>query len=100
MDPDNRRPVDWALRRRLLASDEAPAKLDLIQRTLALRARRAESFDGGYESVEAGEDVCAFVRGGDVLVAVAVRPSRIPDFGAAWRSVAADRDGLVLFERS
>ena len=41
VDPDNRRPVDWELRRRLLASSEEPPKLRLIRETLALRARRA-----------------------------------------------------------
>ena len=73
VDPDNRRPVDWEERRRLLASSEPPAKLDLIRRTLALRARRPDAFSGSYEPLEAGEDVCAFTRGGEVLVAVAVR---------------------------
>ena len=73
VDPDNRRPVDWELRRRLLASGEPPAKLDLIRRTLAFRERRPAAFASTYEPVEAGEDVCAFLRGGEVLVAVAVR---------------------------
>jgi (1->4)-alpha-D-glucan 1-alpha-D-glucosylmutase len=72
VDPDNRRPVDWELRRRLLAG-EPPPKLDLIRRTLALRARRPAAFAGGYDPVEAGEAVCAFTRGGEVLVAVAAR---------------------------
>ena len=73
VDPDNRRPVDWELRRRLLASAEPPAKLDLIRRALALRERRPAAFASTYEPVEAGADVCAFLRGGEVLVAVAVR---------------------------
>ena len=73
VDPDNRRPVDWELRRRLLASVEPPAKLDLISRALALRERRPAAFASTYEPVEAGADVCAFLRGGEVLVAVAVR---------------------------
>ena len=73
VDPDNRRPVDWELRRRLIASGEPPAKLDLIRRALAFRERRPAAFASTYEPVEAGEDVCAFLRGGEVLVAVAVR---------------------------
>ena len=73
VDPDNRRPVDWELRRRLLASGDAPPKLDLIRRTLALRERRPAAFGSGYDPVDAGDDVCAFTRGGEVLVAVAVR---------------------------
>jgi (1->4)-alpha-D-glucan 1-alpha-D-glucosylmutase len=73
VDPDNRRPVDWELRRRLLASGQPPAKLDLIYRTLALRERRPAAFGSMYDPVEASADVCAFLRGGEVLVAVAVR---------------------------
>jgi (1->4)-alpha-D-glucan 1-alpha-D-glucosylmutase len=73
VDPDNRRPVDWELRRRLLASGKSPAKLDLIRRALALRERRQAAFASTYEPVEAGADVCAFTRGAEVLVAVAVR---------------------------
>ena len=53
VDPDNRRPVDWEARRRALASPEPPAKLDLIRRTLALRARRPAAFAGSYEPLEA-----------------------------------------------
>ncbi|HKP09356.1 MAG TPA: malto-oligosyltrehalose synthase, partial [Gaiella sp.] len=73
VDPDNRRPVDFDARRRLLASASPPPKLDLISRTLALRGRRAAAFAGAYEPVEAGEDVVSFTRGGEVLVAVALR---------------------------
>ncbi|NUT55275.1 MAG: malto-oligosyltrehalose synthase [Thermoleophilia bacterium] len=89
VDPDNRRPVDWELRRRLLASAEPPPKLELIRRTLALRERRAAAFAGSYEPLEAGEDVLAFVRGGEVLVAVSTRGDlrdvRLPPGG--WRNV-------------
>ena len=73
VDPDNRRPVDFEARRRLLASASPPPKLDLIRRALALRGRRPAAFAGAYEPVEAGEDVVAFIRGGEVLVAVALR---------------------------
>src|SRR5262249_37449096 len=74
VDPDNRRPVDWALRRRLLdglmggaAVKDESAKLALIWRTLQVRARRPEAFAGPYEPVEAGPDVCAFTRGGEIV---------------------------------
>jgi (1->4)-alpha-D-glucan 1-alpha-D-glucosylmutase len=73
VDPDNRRPVNWELRRRLLGSPDAPAKLDAIRSALALRARRPAAFAGSYEPLDAGPDVCAFTRGAEVLVAVAVR---------------------------
>ena len=88
VDPDNRRPVDWAALRAALDAAEPPAKLDLIRRTLALRARRPEAFAGAYEPLDAGPDTCAFVRGGEVLVAVAVR-GELRDLEATgeWRDV-------------
>ncbi len=101
VDPDNRRPVDWELLRRQLASTGPPLKLDLIRRTLALRARRVAAFAGRYEPLEAGDDVCAFVRGGEVLVAVAVRGD-LSDFGpppGVWSDVVRT-ESLLLAERS
>jgi len=98
VDPDNRRPVDWELRRRLLA--EPPPKLELIRRSLALRARRPTAFTGSYEPLDAGEDVVAFVRGGEVLVAVAVRGDLLafrPPPGD-WRDVLRTPQ-LLLAER-
>ncbi len=90
VDPDNRRPVDWGWYQAMLArmmGGSPPVretrKLFLILRLLTLRTRRPEAFaTGAYEPVEAGERVCAFSRGGDVLVAVATRD------GAADREFA------------
>jgi (1->4)-alpha-D-glucan 1-alpha-D-glucosylmutase len=81
VDPDNRRPVDWqwyqAMLSRLMGGsppDGATRKLYVTAHLLELRARRPQAFAGGsYEPLSAGEDACAFVRGDDVLVAVAVR---------------------------
>ncbi|HEX4362994.1 MAG TPA: alpha-amylase family glycosyl hydrolase [Solirubrobacteraceae bacterium] len=86
VDPDNRRPVDWAARRsalEALRSGEPPSretmKLHVISRALELRARRPEAFaagaDGAYVPIEAGPDVVAFSRGHDgaVLVVVSLR---------------------------
>jgi (1->4)-alpha-D-glucan 1-alpha-D-glucosylmutase len=100
VDPDNRRPVDWELRRRALAAADPPPKLDLIRRALALRARRPLAFAGAYEPLDAGEDVCAFTRGGEVLVAVAVRGDLAafrPPVGR-WRDVVRT-ETAVLAER-
>ncbi len=80
VDPDNRRPVDWdwrgAMLRRLIGGsppDRATVKLFLTLRLLGLRNRRRDAFAGSYEPVAAGERACAFLRGGEVLVVVAVR---------------------------
>ena len=80
VDPDNRRPVDWDARRDALAALRAGAepteetlKLYVTWKALALRAERPAAFAGSYEPVDLGPGVCAFVRGGDVLVAAAVR---------------------------
>jgi (1->4)-alpha-D-glucan 1-alpha-D-glucosylmutase len=86
VDPDNRRRVDWELRARALR-DRAEPKLVLTREALALRARRPEAFASGYEPVDLGEGVCAFSRGGDVLVAAAVRDRHGPHPGAGWREV-------------
>jgi (1->4)-alpha-D-glucan 1-alpha-D-glucosylmutase len=72
--------------------DEENRKLFLILRLLGLRARRPETFlSGGYEPLEAGPDVCAFLRADDVFVAVAVRPevgaARLSPPGGRWRDV-------------
>jgi (1->4)-alpha-D-glucan 1-alpha-D-glucosylmutase len=99
VDPDNRRPVDWDARRRALAAPEPPPKLDLIRRTLALRARRPQAFAGSYEPLEAGPDICAFLRNGDVKVAVAVRGElREPATPGLWRDVVRTPT-LLLSER-
>ncbi|HEV7213143.1 MAG TPA: malto-oligosyltrehalose synthase [Blastococcus sp.] len=76
VDPDNRRPVDYALRRRLLAEldggrvpevdAEGAAKLLVVSRTLRARRDRPEWFTG-YAPVEvtgsAADHVVAFDRG-------------------------------------
>jgi (1->4)-alpha-D-glucan 1-alpha-D-glucosylmutase len=83
VDPDNRRPVDWGVRRAALASRGAPhgdsAKLRVIREALALRRRRPESFAGAYEPLPAGDGTCAYRRGEDVVVAVPVRGDE-PEF--------------------
>jgi (1->4)-alpha-D-glucan 1-alpha-D-glucosylmutase len=82
VDPDNRRPVDYALRRKLLASldrgeipavdESGAAKLLVVSRTLRARRDNPEWF-AGYEPVEvtgsAAEHLLAFDRGGVVVVA-------------------------------
>jgi (1->4)-alpha-D-glucan 1-alpha-D-glucosylmutase len=100
VDPDNRRPVDFALRRRLLAglsgagSEEVMAHVDaglpklwLIHRALGLRARRPELFgaEGAYEPLSAAgahpAHVLAFSRGGG---AVTVVPRLVLGLGGDW----------------
>jgi (1->4)-alpha-D-glucan 1-alpha-D-glucosylmutase len=102
VDPDNRRPVDWALRRRLLAELRSGAeptgetrKLSLIVRALDLRAERPDAFSGDYEPVDVGPDAIAFVRGGSVLAAAALRAENpglsLPLPAGTWRDVLGDR---------
>ncbi|MGZ3310269.1 MAG: malto-oligosyltrehalose synthase, partial [Xanthobacteraceae bacterium] len=96
VDPDNRRPIDYDVRRALMTElanpTQAPGaipallerwkdgrvKLALISRTLALRQAHPELFaEGGYEALEVGgareNHLCAFARrcgGKSVVVAV------------------------------
>ena len=115
VDPDNRRPVDWEERRRALdelrrgaAPSDRTRKLWLIMRALVLRRTRAAAFAGSYEPLDAGPRTVAFLRGGDVLAAAAVRgegdPVELPpgrwrdvlhggehDGGTTWRCATASR---------
>jgi (1->4)-alpha-D-glucan 1-alpha-D-glucosylmutase len=89
VDPDNRRPVDWETRRRLLAEvegitaeqawsrrDEGLAKLWVVRRALGLRGRRPAAFGpaGCYEPLAArgsrARHAVAFLRGGEVATVV------------------------------
>ena len=88
VDPDNRRPVDYDLRRHLLdrvdgaspeevlaAMDEGLPKLFVLARALAVRRDRPEAFTGGpagdYRPLEArgarASHVLVFSRGGGVV---------------------------------
>jgi len=106
VDPDNRRPVDWAERWEALGRLRAGApprvadiKLFFIWKALALRARRPGAFSGAYTPVAAGEAVCCFLRGdAEVLVVVPVRDPRgavlaLPARATGrWRDVLGDRE--------
>ena len=89
VDPDNRRPVDYDLRRKLLNEmrsmnvdqvmqrlEEGLPKLWVIHHALWLRRERARSFgrEGSYAPCVASgperERVIAYIRGGDVLTIV------------------------------
>jgi (1->4)-alpha-D-glucan 1-alpha-D-glucosylmutase len=101
VDPDNRRPVDFARRRRLVAevrhvgpeaalaaAGDGLAKLWLTQRVLALRARAPDAFAGEYRPLAArgarAAHVLAFARG-DALVTVVPRLTvRLRGQGGAW----------------
>ncbi|MGH9178792.1 MAG: malto-oligosyltrehalose synthase [Acidimicrobiales bacterium] len=100
VDPDNRRPVDFALRRRLLGelpalqvedisarTEEGLPKLHLVREALHLRARRPDAFgaEGGYEPVPSSgrkaHHVVAFARGGQVVTVV---PRLVLGLGGDW----------------
>jgi (1->4)-alpha-D-glucan 1-alpha-D-glucosylmutase len=102
VDPDNRRPVDWDVRREALEAlragtrpDARETKLFVTWQTLRFRADHEEAFAGTYEPFDLGAGVCAFVRGGSVLAAAAVDPSVTPRAPDAWRDVLGV-DGLLL----
>ena len=93
VDPDNRRPVDHALRAELterlvdadgpdrpLGDDEVGThKLWLTRQALHLRRRRPSTFGPGeagrYEPIDAGPDCIAFRRGDDVVVVALRHPN-------------------------
>ena len=102
VDPDNRRPVDYSLRCRLLNEldwaeqqsaevawarrDEGLPKLLVVNRTLQLRAERPELFVGGsYDPLPVNgahaHHALAFCRGGG---AVTVVPRLVVGLGGDW----------------
>ena len=124
VDPDNRRPVDWDLRRRLL-SDPDPhsggldgSKLRLVAAALRLRREHPTWFgaDASYEPLVAPEGVLAFGRSAQVVTVAGLRGAtmatgevQLPagpwtDLLAGGRhrgrlAVASLRDGVALLVR-
>jgi (1->4)-alpha-D-glucan 1-alpha-D-glucosylmutase len=106
VDPDNRRPVDYAVRRRMLAAvkcasveevvkhpEEGLPKLWLIHRTLAVRKRRPELFgaDAAYQPLTArgarAAHVVAFMRAG---AAITVVPRLVFGLAGRWDDCAIE----------
>jgi (1->4)-alpha-D-glucan 1-alpha-D-glucosylmutase len=106
VDPDNRRPVDYELRRRLLKEtetlertrllermDEGRPKLLVIHRTLAVRRRLPACFQPGAEHQpiwprgEKAEHLVAYRRGERVVVAV---PRLVLSLGDEWGDTRLD----------
>lgn len=101
VDPDNRRPVDFAARRGLLESLSAPppvdgsgaAKLWVVARTLRARREQPELFRGYRPLRAAGaaaQHAVAFDRGGAISVATRL-PTRLARDGG-WRDTALHLD--------
>jgi (1->4)-alpha-D-glucan 1-alpha-D-glucosylmutase len=106
VDPDNRRPQDFDLRRRMLADlrnttpeqvmerfDEGMPKLWLIRQALALRKRHPEWF-GPQAAIEPldvhgarRDHVVAFMRGDSVVTIV---PRLVAKLGGDWRDTEVE----------
>ncbi len=85
VDPDNRRPVDYAARRAALTELNHP-KLRVVATALRLRRARPDSFLRGdhvpvLASGQASDHVVAFRRGDDVVVAVTRWTVRLAETG-------------------
>jgi (1->4)-alpha-D-glucan 1-alpha-D-glucosylmutase len=102
VDPDNRRPVDYARRRRALSeisdlgpdqilarADEGLPKLWVIRQALALRRRAPELFRAPYRALEANgsraKHLVAALRGEAVL---AVVPRLVLGLSGVWAETA------------
>jgi (1->4)-alpha-D-glucan 1-alpha-D-glucosylmutase len=117
-DPDNRRPVDYALRRQLLAQVDSlrpeqlfenaaagRAKLYFVKKLLALRKQKAELFlRGGYTPLQpAGEGashVVAYARrhqgagviviAGRLFASMVTQPGALPCGSDVWRDTRVE----------
>ena len=106
VDPDNRRPVDFDHRRRLLGeldhldavaalerAEEGLPKLLVVQRTLQLRRQRPSAFGpgGSYRPLavmgETADHLVAFARGEE---AVTLAPRLILKLGGDWRGAEVE----------
>jgi (1->4)-alpha-D-glucan 1-alpha-D-glucosylmutase len=90
VDPDNRRPVDYDVRRKALKAMSNP-KMRVVTAALALRRERPDSFlSGRYTPVlaegPAAGHLLAFLRGDDVLTAVTRHSVRLSETG--WGDTA------------
>ena len=113
VDPDNRRPVDYARRAAALRDPYAEPKLLVTTRALRLRRDRPATFAGGYRPLTAvgpaAEHVVAFARGDDVVTVATRLPVGLAasggwqdtrlelPAGSGWRDVLTDRatDGAL-----
>ncbi|HKV20686.1 MAG TPA: malto-oligosyltrehalose synthase [Mycobacterium sp.] len=85
VDPDNRRPVDFAARREALSS-LGDNKIRVVTAALQLRRDKPEAFVGGVYTPllaegAAAEHVVAFGRGSDVVTAVTRHSARLAETG-------------------
>jgi (1->4)-alpha-D-glucan 1-alpha-D-glucosylmutase len=115
VDPDNRRPVDYQRRAAMLKKvktapidtllrrwQDGRIKMFVTWKVLELRARHAALFrDGSYEPIDAGPNICAFVRRYEedsVLVAVPrlvaslVKAGALP-IGDVWSDASINVSG-------
>ena len=99
VDPDNRRPVNWAVHAAALR-ETTPArrtlKMHLIKRVLRLRSERPGVFTGSYEPLDAGPDRVAYVRGGAIRIVVPLRPGDSADGGDSDLLPEYDQELSVL----
>ncbi len=85
VDPDNRRPVDFTVRRDALAAS-SDDKLRVVTAALRLRREKPEVFgDGAYRPLlaegSAAAHLVAFVRGSDVVTAVTRHSALLAETG-------------------
>ena len=104
VDPDNRRPVDYSLRRRLLSElpnlstseawkrqDEGFPKLLVLFKVSRLRQQRHEDFgaDASYRPVkgtgERSEHLVSYLRGNNIMV---LAPRLVMSLGGDWRDTS------------
>ena len=113
VDPDNRRPVDYAARHAALTDKpdwaalcgdwrSGQVKLALTQKLLAIRATHADLFThGDYEGLDLGPDLIGFARhrkGATAIVAACRRPAAFAT-ADAWPDFSRLQNALSPFAK-
>ncbi len=105
VDPDNRRPVDYARRRSLLADPDGSLdaeKQRLVRTVLRLRREHPEWFTGSYTPLPAADGSLAFCRADQVVTAVHLRGAEVGEIDLPtgdWEELLPDLPIRLLVRR-
>ena len=100
VDPDNRRPVDYARRQQLLEQPDGSLDSDKLRVVSAVLPLRPSFWDGSYTPLEVKDGMLAYVRADRVAVCVPLRGGTAElDLGDEWEDLLPDLPVRLLVRR-